>query len=192
MQMPRLSKSFLIVSLLILVLPYSSNANAGRKKDIVCGAILTTGAIVVVGALAWLQTIHAQNEGREQCEIIERFRNDQNYQQLQDGARQLYYRRLFHPSSTSVDSDHPEVWLEKAATRNKSWLSVVSIFNTRFAPIVQRLATALSYLRGVREFNQEREKYNIRWEKQQDRKEKRAMQREILNLKKKKMGLLRN
>jgi len=101
----------------------------------------------------------------------------------------MYYRlchQLLGESSASVESDNPVVWLEKQARFNKNWLAVVSIFNVRFAPIVRRLSRALDFLIGVPEFNQEREKYNIRKEKLLDRKERRVMKREMIDLKEKK------
>lgn len=156
------------------------------KEETIAGLVLVSGAAALCVGLACLKTHSAYQSAKEQFKALQEFHEnpDMSYQNLKDLARNLYYRQSWFPSSTSLESDYPVIWLEKAATSNKNLLSIVSFvtFNEKLSTLSKNLSQKLNFLRNSKSFIAERAEYNEKLREQNYRESKLSIERQKLDL----------
>ena len=189
----KIIKSCLLVSLVVAGVSNTAMAGKRKLKDVLRVTAIAAGATVLTSVVVAIKTWLAYEHGLEQCEILEGYRNTNNYRTMENRARHMYHQRYcgFFASSISLEQDHPAVWIEKDASKNKRWLYWMSYLSARFEPIVRRLTTALNYLRGIQRFDTERKVYNKELRKLKYRKDKLSLKRENVNIKREKLNLMK-
>ena len=179
--------------LLISTLPYNNTAKAIDKREIgeIVKPIFLGFGIVGIFMIVYEYFIGAPDrarcEGLEQAQILERFRDTNNYRNLQIDSCQMYSRfgnKYYWESGDESIRKFTVVWLEKSARLNVNWIP----YND---PVRKRLEAALYYLRGDKRFMNEKRLYDEAVKREKARQENFAMEREKINLKKERLEIER-
>lgn len=123
--------------------------------------ICVSGLVATASGYVAIRTYLAYKFGAEQLEALKMLNNnpDYKYENFIISAQNLYYKHTLFPNSTSLYSDHPDIWLEKIATSNKNWLKMFSFFQSLGA-LSKNLQKELIILRQRKEFRESRIVYN--------------------------------
>ena len=138
------------------------------------GNVIYKNALKKYDALAQFQNSHGM--------CTEEYR----YNQLKTMARSLYYDQI-NSSSTSLENDYPVVWLEKAATSTKNFLSCM-VFSSRMQALSKKINEALKYLRNFEPFIEERRAYNEKFREQSYRNERINLEKEKVSIEREKLN----
>jgi hypothetical protein len=191
-------KKLLILSLCLSSFTINQNSKANAVEvaaDLFVGAIVITGIAAICTGIAGIKVYFAYQRGKEQYRILREFHENPyyTYEQLKTTARNLYYEQTWSPSSISLDSDFPVVWLEKQATHNKNTLGccVWKLFDDKYSRLSKNLGEKLNFLRNHVEFVKEKKEYNDKYREQNYRDTRLSIEQQRLNLSREKLNVQR-
>lgn len=194
-----LLKKILNISLCISCFTINQNIKANAAEvvaDIAIGTVLLVGAATICTGIAGVKVYFAYQSGKEQYRILKEFHENPHftYEQLKNVARNLYYEQSWSPSSISLDSDYPVVWLEKRATKNKNTLGccIWKLFDEKYSRLSRNLGEKLNFLRNNAEFVQEKKEYNEKYREQNYRDTRLSIEQQRLNISREKLNIERD
>ena len=125
--------------------------------------VIAASAVTCVGFMGYIgiKTYTAYTHGIEQYEILKEFETNPNYtyENLKTDAGNAYYAQCSNPSTSSLESNYPVMWLVDQATKNSKYLSKF-FFIGELNKLSDKLYEKLTFLRNHVEFKREKIEYN--------------------------------
>lgn len=204
----KITKKLLISSILISSITISQSIQAFRARIVICpsnqvcasdiaaSVVFVAGAVSICAGITCINAYFTFQRSKAQYRLLKEFHENPyySYDNFVLDARELYYEQSWTTSSTSLEFDHPVVWLEKAATANKNFLGcfVWKLFNEELSILGKKMGEKLNFLRKHAAFQADRKEYNEKYREQNYRDTRISIEQQKLNIAREKLLLKRN